>query len=86
MIAPVYIIVCGIKKDEGCLITRSGNSSEHFISLDSLKSKDDKNLVYLPQKEGIIICTNDDWWKYPNFSEEEDMFDSLGRTKYMLKK
>eukprot|EP01080_Neovahlkampfia_damariscottae_P009466 gene9466-1672_t len=86
LIAPVYINVCGVQKNEGCLITRSRNLSENFISLGYLKSKDDDDLVYLPEKEGMLMCTNDDWWKYPHFSEDEDCFDSLGRTQYMIKR
>jgi acid ceramidase len=81
LIAPCYIIVCGVKKDEGCLITRNRDKSEHFISLDSLKSKENPDLEYLPEKDGFIICTNDDWWKIPKFTDEEDMERSTSKSR-----
>ena len=87
MIAPVFLTVCGTKKNEGCLITRNRDKSEHFISLDHLKSKENPKLTYLAEKAGFVICTNEDWWKIPDLKDsDKDYSDSYSRTVAAIKK
>eukprot|EP01080_Neovahlkampfia_damariscottae_P007492 gene7492-11815_t len=62
LISPVYITVCGVKKDEGCLITRNPTKSENFISLSNFQSDEDSKLVYPAKELGFILQTNCDWW------------------------
>jgi N-acylethanolamine-hydrolysing acid amidase len=86
LISPVYITVCGIQKDEGCLITRAPSKSEHFISLkNGLKSEEDPNLVYLAQKENFIVQTNCDWWLLKDLKDKETILWSKSRVESAVK-
>ena len=85
LISPVYITVCGVKKNEGCLITRNPEKTEHFISLDNLQSEEDSKLIYLAKDLGFILQTNCDWWLVENINDDDTIMSSRKRVESAIK-
>jgi hypothetical protein len=79
LISPVYITICGVKKDEGCLITRSPDKVDHIISLNKFESENDPTLNYPAKNEKFILQTNCDWWLIDEIKNDETIMNSKTR-------